>query len=30
MQKLTEFKHPRLRSNEKLENCVCYEITNLN
>ena len=29
MQKLTEFKHPRLKSNEKLENCVCYEITHL-
>ena len=30
MAKLTEFKHPRLKLNEKLENCVCYEITNLN
>ena len=30
MQKLTEFKHPRLKFNEKLKNCVCYEITNLN
>ena len=29
MQKLTEFKHPRLKSNEKLEECVCYEIINL-
>ena len=30
MQKLAKFKHPRLKFNEKLENCVCYEITNLN
>ena len=30
MEKLTEFKHPRLKSNEKLENCVCYEITSSN
>ena len=30
MQKLADFKHPRLKLNEKLENCVCYEITNLN
>jgi RimJ/RimL family protein N-acetyltransferase len=30
MQKLTEFKHPRLKSNEKLEWCICYEIINLN
>ena len=30
MQKITEFKHPRLKSNEKLENCVCYGITHLN
>ena len=30
MQKLTNFEHPRLRSNEKLQNCVCYKILNLN
>ena len=28
MQKLTEFKHLRLKSNEKLEDCVCFEIPN--
>ena len=30
MEKLAEFKHPRLKSNEKLENCVCYEIKSSN
>ena len=30
MAKLTEFKHPRLKSNKRLEDCICYEITNLN
>ena len=28
MQKLTEFNHPRLKSNEKLEDCVCFKISN--
>ena len=28
MAKLTEFKHPRLKSNEKLEDCICFEISN--
>ena len=28
MEKLTEFKHPRLKYNEKLEDCVCFEISN--
>ena len=28
MQKLTEFKHLRLKSNEKLEDCVCFKISN--
>ena len=28
MQKLIEFKHPRLKSNEKLEDCVCFKISN--
>jgi RimJ/RimL family protein N-acetyltransferase len=26
MQKLEDFKHPRLSGNSRLENCVCYEI----
>ena len=30
MEKLTEFKHPRLRSDKRLEDCVCYEITSSN
>ena len=30
MQKLAEFKHPRLKSDKQLEDCVCYEITNSN
>ena len=30
MEKLTEFKHPRIQSDNKLSDCVCYKITNLN
>jgi RimJ/RimL family protein N-acetyltransferase len=30
MVKLAEFKHPRLKSNKGLEDCICYDITNLN
>jgi RimJ/RimL family protein N-acetyltransferase len=30
MVKLAEFKHPRLKSNKRLEDCICYDITNLN
>ena len=28
MTKLSEFKHPILKSNEQLEDCVCFEISN--
>ena len=30
MSKLTEFKHPRIKSDNKLSDFVCYEIINLN
>ena len=30
MKKLTEFKHPRLKSDKRLEDCVCYEIKSSN
>ena len=30
MAKLTEFKHPRLKSDKRLEDCVCYEIKDPN
>ena len=30
MAKLTEFKHPRIQSDNKLSDFVCYEIINLN
>ena len=30
MKKKSNFKHPRLKGNERLENCVCYEISNPN
>ena len=30
MERLTEFKHPRLKSDKQLEDCVCYEINNSN
>ena len=30
MKKLTEFKHPRLKFDKRLEDCVCYEIKNSN
>jgi len=30
MNKLIEFKHPRLRSDKRLENCLCYKIKNSN
>ena len=28
MTKLSEFKHPRLKSNKQLEDCVCFEFSN--
>ena len=28
MQKLTEFKHPRVQSDNKISDCVCFEISN--
>ena len=30
MEKLTEFKHPRIKSDNKLSDFICYEIINLN
>ena len=30
MNKLTEFKHPRLKFYKRLENSVCYKITSSN
>ena len=30
MEKLAEFQHPRLKSDKRLEDCVCYEIKNPN
>ena len=30
MKKLTEFKHPRLKFDKRLEDCVCYEIASSN
>ena len=30
MEKLIKFKHPRLKSDKRLVDCVCYNITHLN
>ena len=30
MAKLAEFYHPRLKSDKRLEDCVCYEIKDPN